>query len=115
MMNDTGAMRDFMSNFIKNTLYYQQITFFSIPDTCNSLSKISRECVMRITSDKLYFIISDEDAGPSTPLVWCELVVGYYFKEYNVVGMNEQYNEIYLEFASGIRFPFFIIISADKT
>lgn len=54
---------------------------------------------MRIVTNKVYFIISDEDAGPRTPLVWCELPVNFYFKEYNVV--NDEFNEIYLEFATG--------------
>lgn len=56
---------------------------------------------MRIVTNKVYFIVSDEDAGPRTPLVWCELPVNFYFKEYNVVGVNDEFNEIYLEFATG--------------
>ncbi|XP_023311397.1 checkpoint protein HUS1 isoform X2 [Anoplophora glabripennis] len=55
---------------------------------------------MRITSRRVYFIISEEESGPRRPLVWCELPVNFYFKEYNVVGVNEQYNEIYLEFST---------------
>lgn len=57
---------------------------------------------MRITTRKVYFIISEEEAGPKRPLVWCELPVNFYFKEYNVVGVKEQYNEIYLEFSTGV-------------
>lgn len=55
---------------------------------------------MRINERKLYFIISEEESGPKKPLVWCELPVNFYFKEYNVIGMNEHYNEIYLEFST---------------
>lgn len=51
---------------------------------------------MRITTGKLYFIISEEEVGPRRPLVWCELPVSFYFQEYNMVGVNEDYNEIYL-------------------
>lgn len=83
LITDGAAMRDFMN-----------ITL--------SLSKFSKECVMRITARKVYFIISEEESGPRRPLVWCELPVNFYFKEYNIIGVNEQYNEIYLEFSTGL-------------
>lgn len=57
---------------------------------------------MRITPLKVYFIVSDEDGGPKQPLVWCELPVSYYFREYTLSGVSDQYNEIYLEFASSV-------------
>jgi hypothetical protein len=82
LMTDTSVMKDFMN-------------------VATSLSKFSKECVMRITTRKVYFIISEEDNGPRRPLAWCELPVTFYFKEYNVVGVNEEYNEIYLEFSTG--------------
>ncbi|KRT85775.1 hypothetical protein AMK59_2330, partial [Oryctes borbonicus] len=61
-----------------------------------SLSKLAKECVMRITTKKLYFIISEEGSGTKKPFVWCELPGEFYFKEYNVSGMNDEHNEIYL-------------------
>lgn len=66
---------------------------------------------MRMTTRKLFFIISEEDSGPKKPLVWCELPVHFYFKEYNVVGFNEHYNEIYLEFSTGINLELFVSMS----
>ncbi|KAJ8939648.1 hypothetical protein NQ314_011068 [Rhamnusium bicolor] len=81
LITETTAMRDFMNIAL-------------------SLSKFSKGCVMRITARKVYFIISEEEAGPRRPLVWCELPVNFYFKEYNVVGVNDQYNEIYLEIST---------------
>jgi HUS1 checkpoint protein len=83
LMTDTSVMKDFMN-------------------VATSLSKFSKECVMRITTRKVYFIISEEDNGPRRPLAWCELPVSFYFKEYNVVGVNEEYNEIYLEFSTAL-------------
>lgn len=100
MMNDSAAMRDFMSK--GSAFIYAHILKHIFTDVVVNMSKIARECVMRITSNKLYFIISDEDAGPRTPMVWCELPVTFYFREYNVVGVNEEFNEIYLEFVTGI-------------
>lgn len=61
---------------------------------------------MRLTERKIYFIISVEDVGPKSPLVWCELPVPFYFKEYNLVGFNEEHNEIYLELSTGFYFRF---------
>lgn len=57
---------------------------------------------MRVTTRKVYFIISEEDNGPRRPLAWCELPVNFYFKEYNVVGVNDQHNEIYFEFSTAL-------------
>lgn len=51
---------------------------------------------MRITTRKLYFIIADEEGRPNKPFVWCELPADFYFKEYNITGVNDEYNEIYL-------------------
>ncbi|XP_045479818.1 checkpoint protein HUS1 isoform X1 [Harmonia axyridis] len=83
LISDSTAMRDFMN-----------IT--------TSLSKFSKECVMRITTKNVYFIVSEEESGPRRPLVWCDLPVNFYFKEYNVVGVSEEYNEIYLEFSTAL-------------
>lgn len=55
---------------------------------------------MRIVPSKLYFIISD-DSGPRKPLVWCELPANFYFKKFEVVGVSEEHNEIYLSFSTG--------------
>nr|CAI5830874.1 unnamed protein product [Callosobruchus analis] len=83
VITEAPAMRDFMNIAL-------------------SLSKFSKECVMRITARKVYFIISEEDSGPRRPLVWCELPINFYFKEYNVVGVNQQFNEIFLEFSTAL-------------
>ncbi|KAJ8924418.1 hypothetical protein NQ315_007214 [Exocentrus adspersus] len=81
LITEVPAMRDFMNIAL-------------------SLSKFSKECVMRITARRVYFIISEEESGPRRPLVWCELPVNFYFKEYNFVGVTEQHNEIYIEFST---------------
>ncbi|KAI4468196.1 mitotic and dna damage checkpoint protein hus1 [Holotrichia oblita] len=82
-MVDVAAMRDFM-----NISY--------------SLSKLAKECIMRITSKKLYFIISEEESGPRKPFVWCELPADFYFKEYSVIGVNDVDNEIYLSLSTSM-------------
>ncbi|KAB0804327.1 hypothetical protein PPYR_02685 [Photinus pyralis] len=74
---DNAAMKDFLT-------------------TVNSLSKLSKECVMRITIRHVYFIIPDDDTGPRRPLVWCELPVNFYFREFNLEGVSHEQNEIYL-------------------
>ncbi|KAK5647590.1 hypothetical protein RI129_002482 [Pyrocoelia pectoralis] len=77
VLMDNAAMKDFLS-------------------TVNSLSKLGKECVMRIVSRHVYFIIPDDDSGPRRPLVWCELPVNFYFREFNLDGMSQEQNEIYL-------------------
>ncbi|XP_044745246.1 checkpoint protein HUS1 [Coccinella septempunctata] len=83
LISDSTAMRDFMN-------------------IATSLSKFSKECVMRITTRNVYFIVSEEESGPRRPLVWCDLPANFYFKEYNVVGVSDEYNEIYLEFSTAL-------------
>ncbi|XP_017785273.1 PREDICTED: checkpoint protein HUS1 [Nicrophorus vespilloides] len=68
----------------------------------NSLSKLSKECVMRLTARKVYFIISTDDAGPKKPFVWCELPMSYYFKDFTFNGESEEFNEIYISFGTAM-------------
>ncbi|KAF5272405.1 hypothetical protein FQA39_LY07873 [Lamprigera yunnana] len=68
--------------------------------TVTGLSKISKECVMRILPRNLYFIIPNDDTGPRRPLVWCKLPIHFYFREFNCEGVSEEHNEIYLNFAT---------------
>ncbi|KAL1489627.1 hypothetical protein ABEB36_013571 [Hypothenemus hampei] len=81
LMVESVAMRDFLNISL-------------------SLAKFSKTCVLRLTKKKLYFIVSQEDGGPRTPLVWCELPSSFYFKEYNVSELSETHGEIYLEFST---------------
>lgn len=69
-----------------------------LADTITTFSRLSKECVIRILPDKLYFIIPDED-GPRRPFIWCEMPIQYYFKEYNMTGVTDDSNEIYLSFS----------------
>lgn len=57
---------------------------------------------MRITGNNVYFIISDENAGPKKPLVWCQLPVNFYFREFGLQGFSEENNEIFLELSTGM-------------
>merc|ERR1719209_1182410 len=61
------------------------------------MAKISKECVMRLTSEKVYFILSDQSASGG-PAVWAEINQDCYFNEYNIEGVSEDQNEILLEF-----------------
>jgi len=62
-----------------------------------SMGKISKDCVMRLTSEKVYFILSDQ-AASGGPAVWCEIEQECYFNEYNIEGVSPDQNEIFLEF-----------------
>lgn len=61
------------------------------------LSKLSRNCLLRICEDKLYFIISDEETALKKTMAWCILHSSSFFSEYNMAGDPEK-NEICLEF-----------------
>lgn len=68
------------------------------------LSKLSRECVMRFTSNKIYFVVAQETVSlAQPPLVWCELEQRAFFNEYTMAGVDDEHNEIYLSFGPGIK------------
>ena len=79
---------------------------------------MNQVCVLRLTADHLYFILTDLTAGGG-PAVWCALkqevtsvlvpifiivlvlvLIGSpqaYFNEYNIEGVSAEQNEIHLE------------------
>lgn len=67
----------------------------------STISKLSKECVLRIADDMLYFIVSDENTGPAPPVLWCEIPQSVFFSEYQLVGMDETHQDIYLGLNSG--------------
>jgi len=61
-----------------------------------TMARISKVCVLRLTGDHLYFILTDVSAGGS-PSVWCEMRQESYFNEYNIEGVSKEHNEILME------------------
>uniref|UniRef100_A0A0B6Z858 Checkpoint protein n=1 Tax=Arion vulgaris TaxID=1028688 RepID=A0A0B6Z858_9EUPU len=62
----------------------------------STISKLVKTCVMRITIDKVYFILS-ERIGDGGAQIWCELPQSHFFDEYAMEGVSQEDNEIYLE------------------
>ncbi|XP_026748563.1 checkpoint protein HUS1 [Galleria mellonella] len=96
VMIDAGPMREF-TNIV------------------TTISKLSKECVLRIASDQLYFIVSDENSGPAPPILWCEIPHSIFFSEYQMVGLDEQHKDIYLGFNSGNLARSLITLKSAKT
>ncbi|KAJ8888282.1 hypothetical protein PR048_007769 [Dryococelus australis] len=63
-----------------------------------TLSKFTKLCVIRICVDKIYFIVLDDSCIGDHPFVWCVLEQANFFRRYCLVGLNENNNEIFLEF-----------------
>ncbi|KAK2154553.1 hypothetical protein LSH36_265g01028 [Paralvinella palmiformis] len=61
-----------------------------------TIAKLAKMCTLRITPNKLYFILSERVANGGVS-IWCELMQGHFFNEYNMEGVNEEANEIFLE------------------
>jgi len=68
--------------------------FYAVVVSTNKLAKL---CVLRLTADKVYFIVSDQSAA-GAPSVWVEMQQEAFFNEYNIEGVSPEQNEIYLEF-----------------
>lgn len=75
--------------------------FYSVLGT---MAKLSKRCVLRLTADKLFFILTENgsNGGGATsasgaPTVWCELDRSHFFSEYNMEGVTAREPEIYLE------------------
>ncbi|XP_032905982.1 checkpoint protein HUS1 [Amblyraja radiata] len=62
----------------------------------NTISKLTKSCILRLTSDKLFFILSDKVASGGVAM-WCQLFQGNFFDEFQIEGVSAEYNEIYLE------------------
>lgn len=60
-----------------------------------TLSKLTKECVITITPEKLYFI-ANEESGSTAPLVWVEIDASLYFAEYEVKLQDERHPHIML-------------------
>ncbi|KAJ0171782.1 hypothetical protein K1T71_012545 [Dendrolimus kikuchii] len=82
VMMDSGPMREF-SNIV------------------TTISKLSKESVLRIADDKLYFIVCDESSGPTPLVLWCEIPQRIFFAEYQMVGLDNEHKDIYLGMNSG--------------
>ncbi|XP_043832541.1 checkpoint protein HUS1 isoform X2 [Dromiciops gliroides] len=64
----------------------------------NTISKLAKTCTLRLSPDKLYFILSDKVANGGVSM-WCELGQGNFFDEFQMEGVAADHNEIYLELA----------------
>ncbi|MBN3305010.1 checkpoint protein HUS1 [Amia ocellicauda] len=66
--------------------------------TCvvNTISKLTKTCMLRLTAGHLYFMLSDKVANGGVGM-WCELSQGNFFDEFQLEGVSAEANEIYLE------------------
>ncbi|GCB71177.1 checkpoint protein HUS1 isoform X1 [Scyliorhinus torazame] len=62
----------------------------------NTISKLTKSCILRLTNDRLYFILSDKVASGGVAM-WCQIFQGNFFDEFQIEGVSEEHNEIYLE------------------
>lgn len=63
-----------------------------------ALSKLTKKCIMKISSQTIHFIVN-EDTSNSSPLVWAELCTEQIFTEYLMEGVNDQHQNIMLSFS----------------
>jgi HUS1 checkpoint protein len=59
---------------------------------------MSKQCVIRLTQNSVYFNIADD----TTPMVWTKLDQNHFFVDYLVAGKSEEFNEIYMELNTGM-------------
>ncbi|KAM3823143.1 checkpoint protein HUS1 isoform 3-T3 [Vipera latastei] len=64
----------------------------------STIAKLTKTCTLRLTLDKLYFILSDKVANGGVSM-WCELNQMNFFDEFQMEGVSAENNEIYLELA----------------
>ncbi|XP_054710746.1 checkpoint protein HUS1-like [Uloborus diversus] len=63
----------------------------------HTISKMNKTAVLRIVPTHLYFVFNERITTGGTSL-WCEIPEDHYFCEFNMEGLSEECNEIYLEF-----------------
>ncbi|XP_030625436.1 checkpoint protein HUS1 [Chanos chanos] len=62
----------------------------------NTIAKLTKSCVLRLTADNLYFVLSGKVASGGVSM-WCELLQVNFFDEYQLEGVSAEANEICLE------------------
>uniref|UniRef100_A0A2K6LVI9 HUS1 checkpoint clamp component n=1 Tax=Rhinopithecus bieti TaxID=61621 RepID=A0A2K6LVI9_RHIBE len=63
------------------------------------IAKLAKTCTLRISPDKLNFILCDKLANGGVSM-WCELEQENFFNEFQMEGVSAENNEIYLELTS---------------
>ncbi|XP_034427649.1 checkpoint protein HUS1 isoform X2 [Hippoglossus hippoglossus] len=61
-----------------------------------TISKLTKLCVLRLTPDNLFFVLSGKVANGGVSM-WCELSQANFFDEYQMEGVSSEDNEICLE------------------
>uniref|UniRef100_A0A3Q4BUI4 Checkpoint protein n=1 Tax=Mola mola TaxID=94237 RepID=A0A3Q4BUI4_MOLML len=61
-----------------------------------TISKLTKTCVLRLTPDNLFFVLSGKVANGGVGM-WCELPQANFFDEYQMEGVSSEDNEICLE------------------
>ncbi|XP_047205186.1 checkpoint protein HUS1 isoform X1 [Girardinichthys multiradiatus] len=61
-----------------------------------TISKLTKTCVLRLTLDNLFFILSGKVTNGGVSM-WCELLQTNFFHEYQMEGVSSEFNEICLE------------------
>ncbi|XP_029935578.1 checkpoint protein HUS1 [Myripristis murdjan] len=61
-----------------------------------TISKLTKTCVLRLTADNLFFVLSGKVANGGVSM-WCELSQVNFFDEYQMEGVSSEANEICLE------------------
>ncbi|XP_064202172.1 checkpoint protein HUS1 [Anguilla rostrata] len=62
----------------------------------NTISKLTKTCTLRLTTNNLFFMLSDKVANGGVSM-WCELSQANFFDEFQLEGVSAEANEIYLE------------------
>ncbi|XP_070393814.1 checkpoint protein HUS1 isoform X4 [Dermacentor albipictus] len=62
----------------------------------HTVSKLAKDVTLRITTDCVYFILN-EDAVSGGGWLWADIPQETLFQEYNMQGVSEEFNEIYLD------------------
>ncbi|KAM3593643.1 uncharacterized protein V6R79_017771 [Siganus canaliculatus] len=62
----------------------------------STISKLTKTCVLRLTPDQLFFVLSGKVANGGVSM-WCELSQANFFDEYQMEGVSSEDNQICLE------------------
>ncbi|XP_049525604.1 checkpoint protein HUS1-like isoform X2 [Dermacentor silvarum] len=62
----------------------------------HTVSKLAKDVTLRITTDCVYFILN-EDAVSGGGWLWADIPQETLFQEYNMQGVSDEFNEIYLD------------------
>ena len=85
-----------------NVSIYLTISFLISLEIVHFIARLSKQCVLKITPNNLYFIVNEIGGiNGTSPSLWSEINQSHLFDEFEMDGVSQEHNEINFELIPG--------------